>query len=177
MHRKTVLDAGGYREKFVQAEDTDLWNRLAEQKHLLLKIRDPLVLDRFHERSSSGARPKVNRLYGEWAIQCIRARRSGLKESSFEEYLAFRRDRPWYERLESHRKDSGEEFYQRAARLYADRKYIQMTMNLLVSLVIHPVHVAPRVQRRLVVPLLARLLERRAATGLLRLMGRANSEA
>jgi glycosyltransferase involved in cell wall biosynthesis len=177
MHRKTVLDAGGYREKFVQAEDTDLWNRLAEQKHLLLKMRESLVWDRFHERSSSGARPKVNRLYGEWAVRCIQARRSGLKEPSFDEYLAYRRNRPWYERLESHRKDSGEEFYQRAARLYADRKSIRAIMTLMAALVIHPVHVIPRIHRRLIVPLFAKLSERKAAAGLLRLTGRANSEA
>jgi glycosyltransferase involved in cell wall biosynthesis len=156
MHRKTILDAGGYREKFVQAEDTDLWNRLAEQKHLLLKMRESLVWDRFHEHSSSGARPKVNRLYGEWAIRCIRARRSGLKEPSFDEYLAYRRNRPWYERLESYRKDSGEEYYQRAARLYAGRYCIRAIMTLMAALAIHPAHVIPRIHRRILRPLLVR---------------------
>jgi glycosyltransferase involved in cell wall biosynthesis len=159
MHRKTVLDAGGYREKFVQAEDTDLWNRLAEEKHLLLKMRESLVWDRFHERSSSGARRKENRLYGEWAIRCIHARRSGLSEPSFEEYLAMRRRRPWYARLESGRKSSGEDLYQRAALLYANRKYMRTTMNLLASLVIHPVHVIPRVHSRVIWPFLLRLSE------------------
>jgi hypothetical protein len=160
MHRKTVLDAGGYRENFVQAEDTDLWNRLAEEKHLLVKMRDSLVLDRFHEHSSSGARPKVNRLYGEWAIRCIHARRAGLQEPSFEEYLAFRSNRPWYERLDSHRRDSGEDFYQRAARLYANSKYIRTVLTLMAALLIHPVHVIPRIHRRFLRPLLLRRSER-----------------
>lgn len=153
MHRETVLGAGGYRETFVQAEDTDLWNRLAEQGHLLLKMRESLVWDRFHENSSSGARQKENRLYGDWAIRCIRARRSGLKEPSFEAYLALRRNRPWYERLESRRRDSGEEFYQRAARLYADRKHYRAVMTLAAALAIHPVHVIPRIHRRILQPL------------------------
>ncbi|HTZ40885.1 MAG TPA: glycosyltransferase family 2 protein [Syntrophales bacterium] len=159
MHRKTVLDAGGYREIFVQAEDTDLWNRLAEQKHLLLKMRESLVLDRFHENSSSGARPNVNRLYGEWAIRCIHARRSGLKEPSFNEYLAFRRSRSWYERVESYRRDSGEEFYQRAARRYADHNRLRAVMTMAAALAIHPAHVIPRIYRRIFQPYLMKRSE------------------
>jgi glycosyltransferase involved in cell wall biosynthesis len=159
MHKRTILDAGGYRDKFVQAEDTDLWNRLAEDKHHLQKMRESLVRCRFHERSSTRSRRKENRLYGEWAIRCIYARRSGLSEPSFEEYLALRRNRPWYARLDSGRKSSGEDFYQRAALLYANRKYMLTTMNLLASLVIHPVHVIPRVHSRVIWPFLLRLSE------------------
>jgi len=172
MHRKTVLDAGGYREQFVQAEDTDLWNRLAEGKHLLLKMRESLVWDRFHEHSSSGGRPRVNRLYGEWAIRCIHARRSGLGEPSFEEYLASQRNRPWYERLESGRRGSGEDFYQQAARLYANRSYMLMAMSLLASLMMHPVHVIPRIHNRIIRPFFSGRLERRTATSRLRLVRR-----
>ena len=51
MHRQTVLALGGYREQFVQAEDIDLWLRMAEKGHLLLKMPEPLLLYRLHGES------------------------------------------------------------------------------------------------------------------------------
>jgi glycosyltransferase involved in cell wall biosynthesis len=173
MHRKTVLDAGGYREPFIQAEDTDLWNRLAERNHLLLKMRECLVRGRFHEHSSSRARRKENRLYGEWAIRCIHARRSGLGEPSLEEYLKRQGKRPWYARLESGRKNLGEDLYQRAALFYANRRHMPAMMSLLASLLVHPAHVFPRVHRRIVVPFLLGRSDRAMVPGRLRLTGRA----
>ena len=44
MHRETVLSIGGYREPFAPAEDVDLWIRMAEQGHLMLKVPEPLLL-------------------------------------------------------------------------------------------------------------------------------------
>jgi glycosyltransferase involved in cell wall biosynthesis len=51
MHRETVLAVGGYREQFIQAEDVDLWLRMAEKGHLLLKMPEPLLLYRLHGES------------------------------------------------------------------------------------------------------------------------------
>ena len=154
MHRKTVLDAGGYRTEFRQVEDTDLWNRLAERGHPLLTVPEPLVLYRIHGRSVSIEKKKEQELYDAWALERMRRRRQGKEEPSLADFMDEQERRPWHEKADSRRRYTGEALYQKAALYYAEGDFIGMSFLLAAAAAVHPAHVLKRIYERKIYPLL-----------------------
>jgi len=158
MHRETVLAVGGYREQFVQAEDVDLWLRMAERGHLLLKMPEPLLLYRLHGASLTMSRNAEQKLQHRWVMACAAARRKGREEPSLAGFLGSERRRPWPVRLHALRQESGERFYQKAALYYAGGNYPALAACLCLAACLNPSHVIPRLYERKIAPALERSL-------------------
>jgi len=154
MHRETVLAMGGYREAFAPAEDVDLWIRMAERRHLMLKTPEPLLFYRLHGASLTMTQNARQRLLHRWAIACGEARGKGLTEPSYSEFVAEERHRPPIERARTVRRETGERLYQQAALCYAEQRPLGMILNLIAAAAMHPVHVIPRLYARKIEPLL-----------------------
>ncbi len=154
MHRETMLAIGGYREQFVQAEDIDLWVRMAEKGHLLLKVPEPLIMYRIHRGSLTMARNAEQRCYHRWAMACADARRQGRGEPPLDEFLQSEKDRPWSIKFRTRRQEIGERFFQRAALHYACEDYLRLTAFLSIAVILHPRHVIARLYDRKMAPLL-----------------------
>ena len=154
MHRETVLAMGGYREAFAPAEDVDLWIRMAERRHLMLKTPEPLLFYRLHGASLTMTQNARQRLLHRWAIACGEARGKGLTEPSYSEFVAEERHRPPIERARTVRRETGERLYQRAALHYAEQRPLGMILALMAAAVTHPAHVLPRLYARKIEPLL-----------------------
>ena len=154
MHRETVLAAGGYRGAFAPAEDVDLWIRMAEKGHLMLKVPEPLLLYRLHGASLTMTQNARQRLLHRWAIVCGESRARGLPEPSFGDFIEGEKRRPVGERVRIVRRETGERFYQNAALHYAEQSPFRMALALLAAAVIHPAHVIPRLYARKIEPLL-----------------------
>ena len=163
MHRETVLALGGYREPFAPAEDVDLWIRMAEQGHLMLKVPEPLLLYRLHGASLTMTQNARQRLLHRWAIACGEARVKGLMEPSCCEFLAGEKLRPAVERARILRRETGERLYQRAALYYAEQRPLGMILSLLAAVVLHPAHVIPRLYARKILPHISGELRHTAA--------------
>jgi len=155
MHRETILSIGGYREPFAPAEDVDLWIRMMEQGHLMLKVPEPLLLYRLHGGSLTMTQNARQRLLHRWAIACGEARVKGLMEPSYSEFVAGEKLRPAVERARIFRRETGERLYQRAALYYAEQRPLGMILNLLAAVVLHPAHVIPRLYARKIQPLMS----------------------
>ncbi len=155
MHRETMLTIGGYREQFVQAEDVDLWLRMAEKGHLLLKMPEPLTLYRIHEGSLTMLRNAEQRRYHRWVMACAEARRKGREEPLLQEFLQGEKDRPWSLRFHARRSELGESLFQRAALYYACGEYLRLAASLSMAFMLHPRHVMERLYARKMEPLLA----------------------
>ena len=96
MHRQTVLAMGGYREQFVQAEDVDLWIRMAEKGHLMLKIPEPLLLYRLHGESLTMKRKRrAADAATAGSMACGEARSEGAGEPSLDDFPAGGEAPPW----------------------------------------------------------------------------------
>jgi GT2 family glycosyltransferase len=154
MRRETVLSIGGYREPFAPAEDVDLWIRMMEQGHLMLKVPEPLLLYRLHGDSLTMTQNARQRLLHRWAIACGEARVKGLMEPSCSEFVASEKLRPAVERARIFRRETGERLYQRAALHYAEQRPLGMILALMAAAVTHPAHVLPRLYARKIEPLL-----------------------
>ena len=154
MHRQTVLAAGGYREQFVQAEDVDLWLRMAEKGHLLLKMPEPLLLYRLHGESLTMKRNAEQKRCHRWVMACAEARRKGREEPLLADFLRAEKRRPWPVRLHAFRQESGERFYQKAALHYAGGNYPALAACLCLAACLNPGHVIPRLYDRKIAPVL-----------------------
>ncbi len=158
MHRQTVLAVGGYREQFVQAEDVDLWLRMAEKGHLLLKMSEPLLLYRLHGDSLTMKRNAEQKQYHRWVMACADARGMGREEPSLQEFLHTERRRPWPARIRALRQEAGERYYQKAALHYAGGNYPALAASLFFAACLNPVHVMPRLYDRKIAPAMERSL-------------------
>ena len=158
MHRQTALAVGGYREQFVQAEDVDLWLRMAEKGHLLLKMPEPLLLYRLHGESLTMKRNAEQKRCHRWVMACAEARRKGREEPLLAEFLQAEKRRPWPVRLHALRQESGERFYQKAALHYAGGNYPALTVCLCLAACLNPSHVIPRLYDRKIAPALEKSL-------------------
>lgn len=154
MHRETVLAVGGYREAFAPAEDVDLWIRMAERGHLMLKVPELLLLYRLHGKSLTMTQNARQRLLTRWAIACGEARVKGLPEPSCREFMARQKRRPAIQRAHAFRREAGERLYQRAALHYAEQRPLGMIVALIAAAAMHPAHVIPRLYARKLQPLL-----------------------
>ena len=158
MHRETVLAAGGYREQFIQAEDIDLWLRVAERGHLLLKMPEPLLLYRLHGASLTMSRNAEQKRQHRWVMACAEARRKGREEPSLEAFLRSERRRPWSARLRALRQEAGERSYQKAALHYACGRWAALAACLCLAACLNPGHVLPRLYDRKIAPALEKSL-------------------
>jgi glycosyltransferase involved in cell wall biosynthesis len=158
MHRETVLAVGGYREQFVQAEDVDLWLRMAEKGHLLLKMPEPLLLYRLHGESLTMKRNAEQKCCHRWVMACADARSRGADEPTLDVFLRAEHERPLLVRLRDLRKESGERLYQRAALHYASGDYPALVACLCLASCLNPGHVIPRLYDRKIAPTLEKSL-------------------
>lgn len=156
MHRDTVLAAGGYREAFAPAEDVDLWIRMAERGHLMLKVPETLLRYRLHGESLTMTQNARQRLLHRWAIACGNARVKGLPEPNVGDFVEGEKRRPVMERARVLRRETGERFYQLAALHYAEGRPFGMIAALLAAALTHPAHVVPRIYARKLQPLLGK---------------------
>lgn len=158
MHRQTVLAVGGYREQFIQAEDVDLWLRMAEKGHLLLKMYEPLLLYRLHGESLTMKRNAEQKRCHRWVMACSDARRHGAGEPTMDAFLRAGRKRPLRVRLRDLQKESGERLYQKAALHYACANYPALAACLCLAVCLNPSHVIPRLCDRIIAPALEKSL-------------------
>ncbi len=114
MHRESVLTVGGYRGAFWPADDIDLWNRVAEQGHLILVQPEVLMQYRLHAQSAITASFMKGRLKYEWVRTCMRARRAGQAEPTWDEFVSQWQARPLLTRLNWQRKTRAKELYRKA---------------------------------------------------------------
>lgn len=147
--RKSVLQSiGGYRGKFRVNEDVDMWNRLVENGYRILAQPEYLVKYRVHAGSVSISRARFIRKQVRWVKDCMVRRRSGQPELSWEEFVAMRRARPWYLRLNEERRDSAKVLYKAAVFHFAERRYHLLLPTLAAACALQPSYTIPHVVQK-----------------------------
>ncbi len=149
MKKSAFKSVGGYRKQYWLAEDLDLWNRLAEQGHMMLVQPEYLIKYRVHGDSVSIASGRKQVQIIDWVEDSKHRRRIKLPERTFEEFLAEREKLPWHSRLNQHRKTSARTLYKAAIQHWSTRNYYQFIPELAAAIVLEPDLVLPRVWPRL----------------------------
>jgi glycosyltransferase involved in cell wall biosynthesis len=147
--RSDVVKAvGGYRQAFWPAEDTDLWNRVA-QDHPVLVQEEYLLKYRIHGRSASTSKARLMVRKLAWVARCIDSQRSHTAEPSWDEFLSERQHAPWPVRWNNQRKETARTLYQAAVHYFACRQYGVLVSALAGATVLEPSLVLPRLLPRL----------------------------
>lgn len=131
MRRDSILDAGGFREEFRQAEDLDLWTRVAE-RGIIVNFPDYLCAYRLHGSSLTDQGFIEQMINIDRIGENTRRARRGEPELSYAEYCQMRqRDAPqqWNRELRRWRARAA---YRRASVALANRRYLRGAASLLV---------------------------------------------
>jgi glycosyltransferase involved in cell wall biosynthesis len=148
-HRLTAQALGGYRPAFRGAEDSDLWNRIAETGRLVLMHDDVLVEHRLHPSSLVSASFRRNHLYHQWMRACMRARRAGREEPGHEAFLADWDAAPLLVRLDRERKLLAKGLYRAAALDVGGRRFLPAFARLVGAVALQPGYALPRLLAQL----------------------------
>ena len=144
--RQLLQQAGGYREQFGAANDIDLWARLCEAGAIILVQDEYLMEYRIHTQSIIAHDFEEARLQYQWARDCMRARRHGLTEPSWESYLEERRNAPLWKRFNRWRKTQARRLYRQSARNAITRHAIRAGIEILGAAVLQPGYTVPRLK-------------------------------
>lgn len=151
LRRDVVLAVGGYRPEFSLTEDGDLWNRLLDAGYQVLEQPEFLHKFRIRRQSVSAANRRLQQAQVRWIKLCVKRRRRGLPEPTWDEFLAFERAQPALKRLNRMRTDRAHEGMYFAATAYAQGDLRGTARLLATALALAPVtgarQTAPRVWR------------------------------
>lgn len=146
MDRELLVAVGGYRQAYFPANDTDLWGRLADRGALILVQPEHLMEYRIHGGSATAQAFETSRLKYQWARDSMRARRNGLQEPTWEEYVDSRRNAPMLTRLNRWRKTNARRLYRQAAQNLLTKKAARAACELAVATLLQPTYTMPRVK-------------------------------
>jgi len=104
---------------------------------------------RVHGGSATAQAFETSRLKYQWARDSMRARRRGLPEPSWEEYVASRLNAPWWLRLNRWRKTNARRLYRQAAQNMLTRKAVRAACELGIATVLQPTYTMPRLRGQL----------------------------
>lgn len=144
LHRETIISVGGYRNEFNGAEDSDLWNRLAEQGHLILVQDEILMKYRIHSGSTSTSNFQRGRMKYEWVRACMRARRRGEMEPDWESFLANWNSAPLWVRANRWRKMYSKSLYRQAGQAMLTEHKTNSLYKFALATVLQPTYTLPK---------------------------------
>lgn len=145
LRKSAVLAIGGYREQLRINEDVDLWARLLENGYKILVQPEFLLGYRIHSGSASIYKARQVCRHVHWVKDCMRRRRRGEAEITWEEFLAKRRSLPWYQRLNNERKDLAKVYYKAATYEFAQRRYLRVFLAAFTALLLQPGYTIPQI--------------------------------
>lgn len=147
MRKDVFLDVGGYRGQFWSADDMDLFNRMAEKGYVLIQ---PELLQKYRIHSSSVSNTKIREQLAKmrWVEMCIRRRRTGRPEPTWDEFQESERTAPFFRRINHQRSILGLTLYKRGAMYFSARNYWKMVVFLGAALVIVPRYSAYKIANR-----------------------------
>jgi glycosyltransferase involved in cell wall biosynthesis len=141
--RELMVSLGGYRPEFRQANDIDLWSRITDH-HTIVEQNEYLMEYRVHPGTLSDESYESGRLRHLWARDCMRARRRGLTEPSWEQFLENRRNAPLWRRANRWRKMRAKRCYRQAAQHFLGGARARGALGLLAAAVLQPEYTVPR---------------------------------
>lgn len=148
IERATLESAGGYRTAFDPANDIDLWCRISD--HSLVLVQPEYLMEyRVHGGSDIARMFHVSLQKSLWARDCMRARRADRPEPGWEEFLAGRRNAPWWLRLNRWRKANAKRLYRQSALDRISSQAVRAMFEMGGAALLQPTYTLRRVKGQL----------------------------
>ncbi|MBC7888339.1 MAG: glycosyltransferase [Ferruginibacter sp.] len=147
--RKVFIETGGLRKKFEPCEDFEFFNRLAEQGFILLIIPEVLMKYRIHAGSITVRNPFRVLDTIIYVCHCIRLRRTGKPEISFEQFMTLREGDSWWTKLNRLRFNYSMVLFRNAGIAILSKRYLSFVLQITGSLVLSPGYVLKKLRGHL----------------------------
>lgn len=144
--RKMLIAVGAYRQEYFPANDIDLWGRIADAGGLILVQPEYLMKYRVHSGSVTAQGFEHARLKYQWARDSMRARRRGLPEPPWLEYVESRLNSPWWKRANRWRKTHARRLYRQSAQNLLSRKAVRAAVEIFAATLLQPTYTVPRLK-------------------------------
>jgi glycosyltransferase involved in cell wall biosynthesis len=149
LYRPAVLEIGGFRGEFFPAEDSDLWNRMAERGHAMLVQDEVLMKYRIHGSSAVTSSFEQARLKYEWSRSCMAARRLNKPELNWEEFKSDWCRAPLWRKLDRWRKTQAKRNYRLAGQHRLDGQLHLAIFSMALAALLQPLYTMIRLKNQL----------------------------
>ena len=123
----------------------DLWNRVVEAGHAVLVQPEYLTKYRIHGSSVTVGKFRETEQKAQWVEACMHARRLGVREPTWEQFIDLQKQVPWTQRFNNRRRDYARALYKAAAYHFSRRHYARLVPGLLAAMALEPRYVLHRV--------------------------------
>tara|TARA_B100000963_G_scaffold329749_1_gene319368 strand:+ start:929 stop:1882 length:954 start_codon:yes stop_codon:yes gene_type:complete len=147
--RNIVKEIGGFRDKFWPADDTDLWNRIVENGHILFIIQKVLIKYRIHSESITYTDFIKGKIIGKWMNHCLNLRLKRKKEISFEEFFLSYKKKNIIYKIVFYSKNYSNFFFRQCIVYMINRNYIKLFMSMFISLILDPMNFLKKIMSRM----------------------------
>ena len=147
--KNVILEVGGYRGQFWPADDVDLWTRIVEFGGEILIQPEFLTFYRIHSSSVSvDSALKARKVY-RWVSLCQKARVSGIKEPTLDEYESLRSREKFSRKLTMKLHDYSFLYYKKSASFYSSGHILRALLYFLGAFLLRPQYSLSHVFSRL----------------------------
>lgn len=137
-YRKTFLKLGGFREKFWPCDDTDLWTRSAENKHIVYAIPKILCKYRIHPNSITTSDFFLSKKKNNWVNDCLKKRLKKKKEITFNQYCKSLKKKIFYKKIMGYLDDYCDFYFRKSIIPLIEEEYVKLFFFLLLSFIHNP---------------------------------------
>lgn len=143
--RDVFIKIGGLTKNFELCDDFEFFNRLVDYGFVLLVIPEVLVKYRIHSSAITVRKPLLMLDKLNYVIHCIKLRRSGQPEISFEEFIAIQQNESFWTKFNRRRFQYSMILFRTAGTSMLSKKYISFIWQIATSAVLSPNYVLNKV--------------------------------
>lgn len=139
--KNVFINSGGLNSKYWPCDDFEFFNRLIEQKYFLLNAQETLMKYRIHSSSITVQKPLHTYDVIGYVMDCIKLRRSGQSEITFEEFMATRSKDSWWVKMHRRRFNYSQIFFRNAGVSMMSKKYSLFCWQIFKASLLSPKYV------------------------------------
>ena len=143
--KNIFIQVGGLLKKYEPCEDFEFFNRFADNGFVLSIIPEILMKYRIHPTAITVRKPVHVLNMINFVQHCLRLRRLGEEEISFEAFLAIQEGKSWWNKINQRRFNYAMIFFRSAGLAMLSKNYITFLWQIIASSVLSPLYVLKKI--------------------------------
>jgi glycosyltransferase involved in cell wall biosynthesis len=136
--RKAFLQVDGLKKQYWPCDDFEFFNRLIDERYILVILQEALMKYRIHATSVTVNKPLHTYDVIGYVMECIRLRRAGRHEITFEAFLHTRAKDLWWVKLNRKRFNYSQIFLRNAGISIMSKRYLHFLGQILIASLLSP---------------------------------------
>tara|TARA_B100001248_G_C27372950_1_gene452668 strand:+ start:697 stop:1665 length:969 start_codon:yes stop_codon:yes gene_type:complete len=149
METEVIKKIGGFRGEFWPADDTDLWNRVAENGFIVYALPKVLLKYRIHSESFSANKFIEVKIKNEWMNRCLNLRLKNEKEISFDDFYKNFKKKSFIYKFQFYTKIYSDMYFRKSVKFLVDKKFIIFFYYITLSFFLNPFRIFLKILQRI----------------------------